>query len=556
MEITNPLRRAFSENSIHRYDSGVQEPYYVDANGKVEVIDEVRFRNLPPFSSMSDQPLQILVANMEQDLRATKALEKSMLHSTLNINEPSAPNQLLDLPSRWLDVPKMLRYSGEGTDSFLRKQIIYNRYSQKVGHIPTMYYMFNPVNETLPKPDVEDIMYLKRDLMTMKARQCTTVIIPLSIWAKGKHVGHAEILLLEQYLSDQVKVSRYDPNGEWVQYWSTGSSNVLDAYLSDCFNQTLGVGAWAWNHEEGMAPSCPRVFVYAGAQSRADRVQGEGGFCQTWILLFVHLRLRNAHLSTQDIKAYLRNQTSAQLAHLIQNFTNEVNDSELENMPFPERKILKWKEETLLAHPRLDDLSIADREFILSLESTPKLKRAFNLAVDVEKRHSIERLCAHVLKDKGVLIPFSMVYQVDDLLPLAISRSMDVRTAVIVVLMGREHHKTDADLRVMFNNLADFITEGGKHLRYFGLATMRLLPATLYRIAEGGLSKTHLLQLIRFATVKEFIYKYEQHGVFSSRSLDKLEISLLDDEEMIDFRDPRLKRFLDRAAPVNFQKDI
>lgn len=546
MHRINPIRKAFSLDDIDRYDSRPAPPYLIDERGKVEVLDEAKFRRLRFFreESMSDQPLEQLIHFMEADLQKSKNLKADFSSSVQDISDQSAPSKLSGIPNHWNEDPPTLRYMGSNADNFLRKQILYNRYSQKVGHVPTMYIAFSGVNQPPPRPSGDLIQRLKHIFENMKSRQCVTVVVPIAIYAEGNLVGHAEILLLENFLSEKVKVSRFDPNGEALSYWSTGSNAILDAFITDVFHASLGTSSWEWASDDGSAPSCPRVLSFRGPQSLARKIPGELGFCQVWILLFVDLRLHNPHESIEGIKSFFRNQTPAQLSRLIQNFSESANDPEIEQKSPQERHRQVWKEETLLAHDRLDDLTIPDRDFILSIESLDYLDKAFQFAHDVQYRRNIHRICNFTTKTETIF-SFPTLFHVSNLLPMIGELSLPFYLGVVIILMGLAHNKSETDVGQMLHELTKFI-QAGKDYKLFTGIVSELSPSTLQKILDGNMSTYHLEQFARFAVLKFAILGHEKHGIFSTSMLAKMEAALLNDETTIDFEDIRLKRILSR----------
>lgn len=540
METVNPLRKAFSLNSISRYHSFAEDPFIVDEYGGIKVTDEFKFRNLPLFrdEAIQSKPLVDLIRYMEADLNSKKHAQ-AFQSSAENLKNPSAPSRVNGLPTHWLSqAPSRLRYAGHGTDTFLRRQILQNRYSQKVGHVPTIPYTFHSIHEPLLDPRPEYLQQLKETLNILKYRQCTTVVIPLSIRSEQHHIGHAEILLLEHFLSDAVVVTRFDPNGSSASYWSEGSAPIYDAFLAKCFDAGLGPSAWRWNTDDNMAPSCPRVSRYRGPQARADRIEGELGFCQTWILLYVHLRLRNEHLTSKAFDDFLRNQTPSQLMNLIQNFAEHATDPEFEKLDPVAQNRQIWKEEMLLTLSRLDDLTLTDREFILALNERKEIIDAFNLVDNLPLRRALQMSPNEVL-------PFSIIFRLSQVDYRTKFRGL-TRFNVTMVVSALKKGTPVMDVVKKIKHLEDFVQMGSEQFKYFLSSASHLLPSTISRIADGALSESHLQQLALFATLKNVILASEQRGVFSTTMVIRLETLMMEDEDTLNFQDARLQRIVDR----------
>ena len=373
----NPLRRALSGNDVSRYTFRARS-FEVDEDGTIRVIDETRFRRsilvrsllLPDATTM---PLDELKTRAEKELNRLKTFK---LHwsSMPNLSTIEASHILNGLDPAWFDTPTVLQYAGRDTEYFLMDQFIENAYGPHVGYIPKFYTWFPHFDSrTSMRPPVPDQLgFYKRCIKDLlhRPRECNIMVMPFVFSEDDQSLGHAEMILLENCQSEHLMVYRFDPNGGDTNYFTATSSIFVDTYLKQFLDACLAPKTWQWG-VDGLASSCPRVLASEGPQRRQSHIPGEMGFCQTWILLWIHLRLKNRNMTVEQINRYFQTLSPDQLSALIQNFAQFASKSSTFRDLDPKKDRHRHSiMEQLLTSPYLDELSIRNRRHILSLNDS------------------------------------------------------------------------------------------------------------------------------------------------------------------------------------------
>lgn len=132
---------------------------------------------------------------------------------------------------------------------------------------------------------------------------------------------HANLLLMEKNIAqNKWIIERFDPHGNKQMF-----SEDVDVQLQQAFRELM-----APEQIEIISPSqlCP----FSGPQVVQEASYGMRGYCQTWVLYYLHMRLKNPEVSSLLLLTNLRKASPATLTRNITKFVYYIREK---SQPYP-----------------------------------------------------------------------------------------------------------------------------------------------------------------------------------------------------------------------------
>lgn len=121
------------------------------------------------------------------------------------------------------------------------------------------------------------------------------VVVGLFHQSKRQNFGHANLVLIDK---EQLTIERYDPQGN--QTSSMFLPEKLDSFLEHYFVEKLSKISKGWKYI-----SRQDLKLRSGIQNIQERLcvyEGSTGFCQSWILFFLDMRMKYPNIDSVDLE--------------------------------------------------------------------------------------------------------------------------------------------------------------------------------------------------------------------------------------------------------------
>ena len=228
---------------------------------------------------------------------------------------PHAPtNGIIPREHLWYTEGKRVTGSTITAVSYLNDQINSGAYGSTVCNVTgTISYSFKTGSCNVPTG------------LTDSIKTCTGVLVAVPLVIEFRSgPGHLNMLIFDKVKSP-MEVERFEPHGMMQAHATWGSSRdpqgindsqtLLDQQLEKCIKTHLNVPF----RYRPPSEICPRM----GPQSKAAKVTGELGFCQTFGIMYADLRLRNPHLSAEEVTNSILSYSPEQLRDIVQSYSRK-----------------------------------------------------------------------------------------------------------------------------------------------------------------------------------------------------------------------------------------
>lgn len=139
------------------------------------------------------------------------------------------------------------------------------------------------------------------------------VAFPLAIRSYRLRKGHANIVIVNKRV-EPWEIERFEPHGGDEFFRET--QEIIDHQLSAWFRAELSAHKIRINY---LTPAdvCP----HPGPQTRAEsNKMYDDGFCQTWVLLYLDIRLSNPHLTNKQVMFHFLKLSARDLYDMVQEY--------------------------------------------------------------------------------------------------------------------------------------------------------------------------------------------------------------------------------------------
>ena len=134
------------------------------------------------------------------------------------------------------------------------------------------------------------------------------VISPLEFRFRNK--GHVNLVIVNKQVTPW-EIERFEPHGGFAQ-------DDADFDLKDYFTRVLTVDREIEFTYRSPVDVCPKP----GPQAIAERNREVAGFCQTWVLWYIDLKLTNPEMTSSEILHYVATLPSETLYEMIQDYVD------------------------------------------------------------------------------------------------------------------------------------------------------------------------------------------------------------------------------------------
>ena len=156
------------------------------------------------------------------------------------------------------------------------------------------------------------------------------VIVPIvAVFKKGEPT-HANMLIVNK-TGPEWQIERFEPHGQVSASTSYGEGDLLadmqeriDEDLKKWFQKILNPIKQKFTYRRPV-DVCPR----RGPQTRSEEFESLGGFCQTWTLFYVDMKLTHPELSSDELLQILFDLDPKELYEMIQDYVQFVKDTQV-----------------------------------------------------------------------------------------------------------------------------------------------------------------------------------------------------------------------------------
>lgn len=136
----------------------------------------------------------------------------------------------------------------------------------------------------------------------------------------GETVNHANCILVNKSV-DPWEIERFEPHGTAVDFYDMAR---LDRRLERMVGEMLeGVGQEITYKSPVMI--CPRP----GPQATSEAGRSKAGYCQTWIMFYLHARLFNSTMSAEEVLYDLTSHTGDEQYAMIHDYVRYVKNMQI-----------------------------------------------------------------------------------------------------------------------------------------------------------------------------------------------------------------------------------
>lgn len=173
------------------------------------------------------------------------------------------------------------------------------------------------------------------DAVFWSLRDCPykVVVIPVTVVRSKSSVNettHANMLIIDK-MKTRWEIERFEPHGQLQSLskynegdWLYEMQEHIDVALKKWCDRMLPALNQPFTYRRPM-DVCPRP----GPQTRSEAMEELGGFCQTWVLLYIDARLSNPDLTAEEILEIFFELPSKELYEMIQDYVHFVRDTKV-----------------------------------------------------------------------------------------------------------------------------------------------------------------------------------------------------------------------------------
>jgi len=156
------------------------------------------------------------------------------------------------------------------------------------------------------------------------------VIIEITAVFEMGEATHANVLIVNKTNSTW-EIERFEPHGQVERHESYGEGDLLfnmqeriDEDLKKWFTKTLGEINQPFTYRRPI-DICPR----RGPQTRSEEFEYLGGFCQTWTLFYIDMRISHPEMTSDELLTIMFEMDAKELYEMIQDYVHFVKETDV-----------------------------------------------------------------------------------------------------------------------------------------------------------------------------------------------------------------------------------
>ena len=225
---------------------------------------------------------------------------------------------------------KDLKYQSQAIPTQLGYYAIIDKFKEKCLivspsiHGTLLGFKINDVNDTKPRKEIIEALGEKLKECKNEGQKIIISYMAFDFVINDKVYSHANLII---YRPLQNEVERFEPHGQYFNYYGYEINNKLNIQLKNLFenelNKYIGNVKYIPPNE-----TCPNIEGFQFLEGLIKK-ENESGFCAIWSLFFMDLLLNNPNTSSKDIMEEalkITNKDPQYLSEIIKGYVVEINN--------------------------------------------------------------------------------------------------------------------------------------------------------------------------------------------------------------------------------------